>query len=107
MSTVKDISYALSFFEKYNKDNIILLHCVSNYPTKDKNANLLRIKSLRKKFKTLVGYSDHTIGNDSAIVAKSFGSVWFEKHFTINNDFDGPDQNFSSNPSNFLKYKEL
>ncbi len=106
MSTVKDISYALSFFEKYNRDNIILLHCVSNYPTNDKNANLSRIKSLRKKFKTLVGYSDHTIGNDSAIIAKSFGSVWFEKHFTINNDFDGPDQNFSSNPSNFLRYKE-
>ncbi len=106
MSTTKEISYALSFFEKYKRDNIILLHCVSNYPTKDRHANLLRIKSLRKKFKTLVGYSDHTTGNDAAIVAKSFGSVWFEKHFTINNNFDGPDQNFSSNPSNFLKYKQ-
>lgn len=106
MSTVKDISYALSFFDKYNRNDIILLHCVSNYPTKDRDANLLRIKSLRKKFKMLVGYSDHTIGNVSAIIAKNFGSVWFEKHFTINNDFDGPDQNFSSNPLNFSKYKE-
>jgi len=106
MSTVKDISYALSFFQEYNRQNIILLHCVSNYPTMDKDANLSRINSLRKKFKILIGYSDHTIGNDSAIIAKSFGSVWFEKHFTINNDFDGPDQNFSSNPENFLLYKK-
>lgn len=106
MSTVKDISYALSFFERYNKNNIILLHCVSNYPTNDKHANLLRIKSLRKKFKTLIGYSDHTIGNESAIIARKLGSVWFEKHFTINNNLHGPDQSFSSNPSNFLKYKK-
>ena len=104
MCTEREIKYALSFFKNYNKNNIILLHCVSNYPARDSEANTLRVDSLKKRFKTLVGYSDHTKGNESAIMARVYGSVWFEKHFTINRDLKGPDHHFSSNPQSFKEY---
>ena len=51
MSTAREIQYALSFFKSYNKNNLILLHCVSNYPSKDSEANTLRVDSLKKNLK--------------------------------------------------------
>ena len=84
MSTFREIKYALSFFKSYKKSNLILLHCVSNYPCKTDDANILRMDSIKKRFKTLVGYSDHTVEKESAIIARIYGSIWFEKHFTLN-----------------------
>ena len=60
------------------------MHCVSNYPVKVKNVNLAKIETLRKKFKTAVGFSDHTV--NSNIIRRAF-SKWdcriFEFHFDI------------------------
>ncbi len=104
MSTFKEIEYALSFFKSYKKNNLILLHCVSNYPSKINEANVLRINSIKKKFKTLIGYSDHTLGKESAIIARVYGSIWFEKHFTLSKNLKGPDHHFSSDPKGFKEY---
>tara|TARA_B100001093_G_scaffold114022_2_gene106321 strand:+ start:8907 stop:9914 length:1008 start_codon:yes stop_codon:yes gene_type:complete len=78
MSNIKEIERAISFFPK---KNIILLHCISCYPTKFKDANLINIQNLKNKFKLEVGYSDHTIGIKVASNSVFFGATVIEKHF--------------------------
>ncbi len=75
-----------------------LLHCVSSYPTPDNEANLLAIKHLQT-LGTTVGYSDHTIGIEAAILAVALGARIIEKHFTLNKSHsDFRDHKLSSDP---------
>ena len=84
---------------KYKKNPIILMLCVSEYPTPPENVNLLRIISLKKLFPNLIiGFSDHTKGHIASSIAVSLGACCFEKHFTLNNNDKGPDHWFSENP---------
>ena len=59
MASVEEISLAIKLLKK---NRIVLMHCVSLYPTKLEESNINRINTLRKKFKIEVGYSDHTLG---------------------------------------------
>ena len=69
------------------KDNYVtelaFLHCVTAYPVEPKFANLNAIKSLKRKLKSTVGYSDHTLGVYAAISSISLGARIIEKHFTL------------------------
>ena len=103
MANSEEITRALSFFKK-KKIKVIVLHCVSMYPTSIKDANLLRMVSLRKKYNVSVGYSDHTLGIEASIVATILGAEIIEKHFTLNKSLIGPDHVMSSDPKEF---KEL
>ena len=58
---------------------------------------------LKKKFNLPVGYSDHSIGNDAAIMAVGFGATVIEKHFTIDKKLPGADHKISDNPEEFSK----
>ena len=72
------------------------------YPTKLEDANLLRIVKLKKKYKNVeIGYSDHTLGIDSAVIATALGATVIEKHFTLNKNLVGPDHLISSDPKEF------
>ena len=62
---------------------VFLLHCVSNYPVEDREANLISVKYLKDKFNINIGYSDHTLGVEASIMAVSYGSKIIEKHFTL------------------------
>ena len=97
MATEKDISTALKILRK---NKVTLLHCVSIYPTKNHLINLSRIKSLKKKFKLPVGFSDHTVGIGAAISSVNFGVSVLEKHFKLNNFEDCPDFLLSVTPEN-------
>ncbi len=103
MANFDEIKKALSIFKK-KKIKVALLHCVSIYPVPLKNANLKRMLSLKNKFKTSIGYSDHTLGNQAGVVAAILGAEIIEKHFTINKNLIGPDHLMSSDPKEF---KEL
>jgi sialic acid synthase SpsE len=72
---------------KFPLSKLSLLHCVSAYPVEYEEANLRSISFLKKNFQTKIGYSDHTIGIEAAIVAVSFGAEIIEKHFTLDNNF--------------------
>ena len=77
----------------------VLLLCTSQYPTPSDDVNLLKLKTLANSFPDLVlGFSDHTQGSLASSLAVSFGAVFFEKHFTMDNDLKGPDHWFSENP---------
>jgi sialic acid synthase SpsE len=96
MADLKEIISAVEIIEKNNNKKIIILHCVSNYPTKAIDLNLNRIQTLKKIFPHhIIGFSDHTLDSDAAIVAKSLGAEVFEKHFTFNKQAEGFDHAMS------------
>lgn len=62
---------------------IALLHCVSAYPTPPEQANLRAIATLARETGKVIGYSDHTLGNDAAVLSVALGARIIEKHFTL------------------------
>jgi N,N'-diacetyllegionaminate synthase len=85
------------------EQELALLHCISTYPTPKEDVNLLAINVL-KQIADIVGYSDHTLGIEAAVLSVAFGARIIEKHFTIDNNYsDFHDHKLSSNPSEFKK----
>ena len=80
---------------------VSLLHCTSAYPAPYDSVNLKAMLTLKEAFKTDVGYSDHTRGNEVSIAAVALGATIIEKHFTLNSKMEGPDHQASSNPQEF------
>jgi N-acetylneuraminate synthase len=92
-SYVWEIEQALDWIEPF-KINVMLLHCILNYPTDDINANLNMISDLKKQFPdNPIGYSDHTLPKDMKTieVAALLGAVLIEKHFTHDKNLPGND----------------
>jgi len=101
MANEFEISNAVNIFSRHDSSKIILLHCVSQYPTKLENAALNRISALKEKYDYIVGYSDHTEGWLAPVLAVAIGAKVIEKHFTIDKNLEGPDHKMSSNPTEF------
>jgi N,N'-diacetyllegionaminate synthase len=78
--------------------DVVILHCVSLYPTPTEMANLLRIREIARVTNTCIGYSDHTIGVEACLLAVSLGACVIEKHFTLDRSLPGPDHSFSADP---------
>ena len=105
MSTINEIKNVIKIIEKYHK-KIIILHCVSNYPTALKDTNLKRIQFLKKEFKNYpIGLSDHTNNNYSSIAAIPLGIALIEKHFNID-DKKTTDSSFSIKPKMLKELKK-
>ena len=81
-----------------SKDNLILLHCNTEYPTPFEDVNLKAMDALRKEFGVEVGYSDHTKGIEVPIAAVALGATVIEKHFTLDRNMEGPDHKASLEP---------
>ncbi len=94
-SSLVEIDFALKTLEDAGCKDIILLHCILNYPTSDSDANLSMIEMLKKDYpNSLVGYSDHTLPDNSMlplISAYLKGAVVLEKHFTDDKNAKGND----------------
>ncbi len=101
--SLNEVSKTVSFLKKLKCKDYTLLHCVSEYPAKYKNLNLLAIKLLKKKFKCKIGYSDHSKGIEAALAAVALGAKYVEKHLTLNTNFKGPDHKASIEPFEFKK----
>jgi N,N'-diacetyllegionaminate synthase len=78
-----------------SKENIILLHCNTEYPTPFSDVNLNAMLTLREIFNMPVGYSDHTLGIEVPIAAVALGARVIEKHFTLDIYMKGPDHKAS------------
>jgi sialic acid synthase len=92
MAGKKELDDALSVIVKYHND-ISILHCVSEYPTRPANVNLNTIKFLQKNYgQYLIGYSDHTIGIATPVAAAAMGAQIIEKHITLDRNMKGTDQ---------------
>ena len=105
-ATLEEIKDAVRIFESKNTD-VVLLHCVLDYPTSDGDANLKEIVGLQKAFPNyLIGYSDHTIPGEDLLVpavAVALGAKVIEKHFTLNVNFSGEDHYHSVDPYGLRK----
>jgi N,N'-diacetyllegionaminate synthase len=80
---------------------VTLLHCVSSYPTKPQDANLLAMGELSRCFSLPTGYSDHTQGSVASIAAAALGAIMIEKHLTISDHYMGPDRAVALDPGEF------
>jgi N-acetylneuraminate synthase len=100
MATKDEIREAVEAARNSGCENLALLHCVSGYPTVPSDFNLRTILDLKNSFNTIIGLSDHTLSNVSAIASIGFGVSIIEKHFTLNRNGGGPDDSFSLEPKN-------
>ena len=100
-----EVEKAMTILKNHNK-KIVLMLCTSNYPTDDSEINL-NVLNTYKNFKNcLLGFSDHSIGNEASLMAIAMGARVIEKHFTINSSDPGPDHAASLEPkklSSFIK----
>jgi N,N'-diacetyllegionaminate synthase len=98
MADKEEIDSAVDMVIRAGCPTLMLLHCVSVYPTPDEDAHIMRIVSLRQRYGFPVGYSDHTRGIEASIAAAALGAVLIEKHFTLDRSMEGPDHALSSDP---------
>jgi sialic acid synthase len=98
MSTDEEVEEAMKIIRKHT-DQIVLLHCVSCYPTDDEDVNLQVIITLKNKYNCPVGYSGHERGTTISTSAVVLGACMIERHFTLDRTMKGPDHASSVEPS--------
>ena len=105
MSTMNEICDAYEILVKTGAKNnsMTFLHCTSNYPTKLKYVNLRAMNLIEDKLNVNIGYSDHTIENETSIAAVTLGAKIIEKHITLDRTMIGPDHKASIEPAKFNK----
>ncbi len=84
--------------QKALKQKVTVLHCTTEYPAPMPDINLRAMDSLASAFRVSVGYSDHSKGITIPIAAVARGAVLIEKHFTLDNNMEGPDHKASLEP---------
>ncbi len=103
MANEQEIEEALNAARNAGCDNIMLLHCISSYPTPIEQANLLTIEMLCERFNVPVGLSDHTTDSLVAELAVGLGACIVEKHVMLEAGDDSFDKEFSLIPSEFAE----
>jgi N,N'-diacetyllegionaminate synthase len=103
MSNLVEIQEAVATIRAQGNSEIILLHCVSSYPSRVEDSNLRAMQVLKERFGLPVGFSDHSQGIEVALAATALGAVVIEKHFTLSRKLPGPDHKSSLEPSQFFK----
>ena len=95
MSSLSEISEAIKVIKKTKNKKIILLHCMSSYPSNHYDYNLKMMLKLKNKFNLHVGLSDHSKGDDVALAATALGAKVIEKHVKLKGDNQSHDSKFS------------
>jgi len=100
MSNMNEVKNALDILinSGTQKDNIMVLHANTEYPTPIKDVNLKAMLTIGKELDVNFGYSDHTLGIEVDIAAVAMGAKCIEKHFTLDTNMDGPDHKASLKP---------
>ena len=95
MSNMDEIETAIKILKKSGCGEVLIMHCNTQYPTPDADANLRAMLKIRQRFGCRVGYSDHTNGITAPIIAVAYGADAIEKHFTLDKNMEGPDHKAS------------
>lgn len=101
MSELEEVESAVGTLRAAGAGDIALLHCVSEYPASSAEANLRAMATMRERFGTPVGFSDHTVGLEVAVAAVALGASILEKHLTLDRSMPGPDHRASIEPDEF------
>lgn len=99
MCSEEEIQEAVTAAREAGCKDLILLHCISSYPAPMEQANLAQMPELAKRFNSLPGLSDHTLGTTVSVAAVALGACVIEKHFTLSRADKGPDSEFSIEPA--------
>lgn len=105
MATLGEIEDVVNVYRNSGNQDLTLLHCVSNYPCADESLNLNVMSTLKNAFQLDVGFSDHSVGYEAAVLSVAFGAKVIEKHFTLDKKLPGPDHLASSTPDEFALLK--
>ncbi|RUM55288.1 MAG: pseudaminic acid synthase [Marinomonas sp.] len=98
MANQDEIQEAIEAAKEAGCTELAILHCVSGYPTPADQYNLRTVADMTERFECVVGLSDHTIENITAITSIAMGAAIVEKHFTLDRQGGGPDDSFSLEP---------
>ena len=101
MANHSEIEAAVATARSHGCDQLVLLHCVSNYPADIKDANVRTVPAMALEFGCPTGLSDHTMGSAASVAAIALGACVIEKHFTLARADGGPDAGFSLEPHEF------
>ncbi|MEK7144837.1 MAG: N-acetylneuraminate synthase [Patescibacteria group bacterium] len=104
MADMRSIAEAVQTIRKAGNDKIVIFHCTTDYPTRLEDVNMRAMQTIRDTFNVVVGYSDHTVGDEASIIAVALGANVLEKHLTLDNSMTGPDHKASANPEDFRNY---
>lgn len=100
MSSLEEIDRAV---EILGKDNLIILHATSTYPSKLEELNLRVIPALAARYGVCIGFSGHEVGLATTVASVSLGAQVIERHLTLNRAMWGSDQAASIEPSGFQR----
>lgn len=100
MSTLEEVDAAVDFLKRRGAE-IALLHCVSKYPCPPEDLHLRTISFFQERYHIPIGFSDHSLGIDSALAAAALGSRIIEKHFSFSRELWGSDHKVSLVPDEF------
>lgn len=100
-ATIGEVETAIETIWNTGNKQIVLLHCVSRYPTKLEEANLSAMTTMQNAFQLPIGFSDHTESTLIPALAVSMGACVIEKHITLDEDLGTPDHSFALKPSEF------
>lgn len=103
MATLAEVDDAVRAIRETGNDQLIVLQCTTNYPSRLEDANLKAMKTMQNAFDVLVGYSDHTQDDTACIASVALGAALIEKHFTMDKTLPGPDQSSSADPEEFSR----
>jgi N,N'-diacetyllegionaminate synthase len=98
MATLGEVEAAVNAIRSTGNPDLVLLHCVSNYPADPADVNLRAMETMTRAFGVPVGLSDHTAGIEVALAAVALGACVVEKHFTLDRTLPGPDHAASLEP---------
>jgi pseudaminic acid synthase len=100
-ATLSEIDEAIDVIQKSRNKDLILLQCITNYPSMIESANVNVLKTYQTAFNVLTGYSDHSPGDIVVLGSIALGGCLVEKHFTLNKQDKGPDHPHSLDPKEF------
>lgn len=100
-ATMSEIDEAVRTIEAAGNRDLVLMQCITNYPSKIESANVNVLKTYQSAFEILTGYSDHAPGHVVALASVVIGGRVIEKHFTLNKKDKGPDHPHSMEPHDF------
>jgi N-acetylneuraminate synthase len=102
-ATLAEIDEAVRTIQTAGCNDLVLMQCITNYPSLVESANINVLRNYKKSFDILTGYSDHSPGSVVVLGSIALGACVIEKHFTLNKKDKGPDHNHSMDVVEFTK----